>query len=102
RDRQGRVLQRQRGEEDARRRQRLARAHGRHPEHRPARGRSVTRRPSMAFEISDGITTTKPFTVTSGAAQLLSVLGASAKIEGKFDISDSIQIECEVGGEMTV
>ena len=54
----------------------------------------------MAFEISD--TTTKPFTVTSGAAQLLSVLGASAKIEGKFDISDSIQIECEVGGEMTV
>ncbi len=55
----------------------------------------------MAFEISDS-TTTKPFTVTSGAAQLLSVLGASAKIEGKFDISDSIQIECEVGGEMTV
>jgi cytoskeletal protein CcmA (bactofilin family) len=54
----------------------------------------------MAFEISDA--TTKPFTVTSGAAQLLSVLGASAKIEGKFDISDSIQIECEVGGEMTV
>jgi cytoskeletal protein CcmA (bactofilin family) len=55
----------------------------------------------MAFEISDS-PATKPFTVTSGAAQLLSVLGASAKIEGKFDISDSIQIECEVGGEMTV
>ena len=52
----------------------------------------------MAFEIFDG---TKA-AITSGATQLLSVLGASAKLEGKFDISDSIQIECEVGGEMTV
>ena len=54
----------------------------------------------MAFEILDG-STTKP-TPSSSAQQLLSVLGASAKLEGKFDISDSIQIECEVGGEMTV
>ena len=55
----------------------------------------------MAFEISD-TTTTKPFTASNSTQQLLNVLGASAKIEGKFDISDSIQIECEVGGEMTV
>jgi cytoskeletal protein CcmA (bactofilin family) len=54
----------------------------------------------MAFEILDG-SVTKPIT-TSSTTQLLSVLGASAKLEGKFDISDSIQIECEVGGEMTV
>ena len=35
-------------------------------------------------------------------APLLSVVGASAKLEGKFDIADSIRIECEVGGELTV
>jgi cytoskeletal protein CcmA (bactofilin family) len=55
----------------------------------------------MAFEILDG-SVTKPITTSSTTQQLLSVLGASAKLEGKFDISDSIQIECEVGGEMTV
>ena len=33
---------------------------------------------------------------------LLNIVGGSAKIEGKFDIADSIQIECEVGGELTV
>ena len=54
----------------------------------------------MAFEILDGVTT-KPI-MSSSTAQLLSVLGASAKLEGKFEISDSIQIECEIGGEMTV
>ena len=54
----------------------------------------------MAFEILDGVTT-KP-TMSSSSAQLLSVLGASAKLEGKFEISDSIQIECEIGGEMSV
>ena len=53
----------------------------------------------MAFEILDG-STTKPS--ASSTTQLLSVLGGSAKIEGKFEISDSIQIECEVGGEMSV
>ena len=34
--------------------------------------------------------------------QLLSVLGASARLEGTFEISESIQIECEVGGRLTV
>ena len=33
---------------------------------------------------------------------LLTIVGASAKLEGKFEITDSIQIECEVGGELSV
>ncbi len=33
---------------------------------------------------------------------LLTVMGNSAKLEGKFDITDSIQIECEIGGELKV
>src|SRR4030095_13322882 len=33
---------------------------------------------------------------------LLTVVGDTAKIEGKFQIADSIQIECEVGGELRV
>ncbi len=33
---------------------------------------------------------------------LLTVMGNAAKLEGKFDITDSIEIECEVGGELKV
>ena len=33
---------------------------------------------------------------------LLTVIGDRASMEGKFDIADSIQIECEVGGELNV
>jgi len=33
---------------------------------------------------------------------LLTVVGEAAKMDGKFDIADSIQIECEVGGELKV
>jgi cytoskeletal protein CcmA (bactofilin family) len=33
---------------------------------------------------------------------LLTVVGATAKMEGQFQIADSIQIECEVGGELRV
>jgi cytoskeletal protein CcmA (bactofilin family) len=33
---------------------------------------------------------------------LLTIVGESAKMEGKFDIADSIHIECEVGGELNV
>jgi len=33
---------------------------------------------------------------------LLTVIGERAKMEGKFEIADSIQIECEVGGELQV
>jgi cytoskeletal protein CcmA (bactofilin family) len=33
---------------------------------------------------------------------LLTVVGEHAKMEGKFEIADSIQIECEIGGELQV
>jgi len=33
---------------------------------------------------------------------LLTVMGNDAKLEGKFDIADSIEIECAVGGELKV
>ncbi len=33
---------------------------------------------------------------------LLTVIGKGAKLEGKFDIADSIQIECEVRGHLKV
>ena len=33
---------------------------------------------------------------------LLTVVGDQARMEGKFDIADSIQIECEIGGELAV
>ncbi len=36
------------------------------------------------------------------ATTLLTVVGVSARMEGKFDITDSIRIECEVGGEVNV
>jgi len=40
----------------------------------------------------------------SGAAdgQLLAVFGNDACLEGKFTIGDSIQIECEIAGEMNI
>src|SRR5881397_583235 len=37
-----------------------------------------------------------------GAVPLLTVVGDRARMEGKFDIADSIQVECEIGGEMNV
>lgn len=33
---------------------------------------------------------------------LLTVVGDSARMEGKFEIADSIQVECEVGGQLRV
>src|SRR3954471_22654854 len=39
----------------------------------------------------------KPMSMT-----LLTVVGEQARFEGKFDITDSIQIECEIAGEMNV
>src|SRR5438105_9017763 len=42
-------------------------------------------------------TESKPTSIT-----LLTVVGEHARMEGKFDITDSIQIECEVGGELNV
>lgn len=33
---------------------------------------------------------------------LLTVMGESARLEGKFNIAESIQIECEIAGEINV
>jgi cytoskeletal protein CcmA (bactofilin family) len=58
----------------------------------------------------DNKSTVKP-TASSGVAvsarpahpvTLLTVVGDNARMEGKFDITDSIQIECEVLGEVNV
>ena len=38
----------------------------------------------------------------AAAMTLLTVVGDQARMEGKFDIADSIQIECEIGGELNV
>ena len=35
-------------------------------------------------------------------ATLLAIVGQQCRMEGKFEIADSIHIECEVGGELTV
>src|SRR5258705_8297371 len=47
-----------------------------------------------------------PQLVTNGHSAapitLLTVIGETAKFEGKFEIADSIQIECEIGGELRV
>lgn len=56
--------------------------------------RKTTPKP-MAPTISNE--TGKPVSIT-----LLTVVGEHARMEGKFDITDSIQIECEVGGELNV
>jgi len=39
---------------------------------------------------------------TASVATLLTIVGDRARMEGKFDIADSIQVECEIGGEMNV
>jgi cytoskeletal protein CcmA (bactofilin family) len=39
---------------------------------------------------------------SGGPVTLLTVVGETAKMEGKFEIADSIQIECEIGGELRV
>jgi cytoskeletal protein CcmA (bactofilin family) len=36
------------------------------------------------------------------ASPLFTVVGSDARLEGTFDVADSIQIECEVGGRMKV
>ncbi len=46
--------------------------------------------------------TPTPDAMRPQAISLLAVVGEQARIEGKFDITDSIHIECEIGGELTV
>src|ERR1041385_3837901 len=44
--------------------------------------------------------------VTNGHAAppttLLTIVGDTAKMDGKFEIADSIQIECEIGGKLVI
>lgn len=39
---------------------------------------------------------------TGAATKLLTVSGDYAKIEGTFEIADSLEVECEIGGELNV
>lgn len=39
---------------------------------------------------------------TAGAATLLTILGASAKIEGIFEVEESIEVQCDISGELRV
>lgn len=57
-------------------------------------GRSASQKAAQASSADDG---------RSGVpVTLLTVMGDSAKMEGKFEVADSIHIECEVGGELVV
>jgi cytoskeletal protein CcmA (bactofilin family) len=38
----------------------------------------------------------------AASSTLLAIVGQQSRVEGKFEIADSIQIECEVGGELAV
>jgi cytoskeletal protein CcmA (bactofilin family) len=54
-----------------------------------------------AYSVTE--TPATPETRPGGAAlPLLSVVGSTAQMQGRFDIAESIRIECEVGGELTV
>lgn len=57
------------------------------------RDRKTPERPNNSGASDAG----KPVSIT-----LLTVVGARARMEGKFDITESIQIDCEVGGELKV
>jgi cytoskeletal protein CcmA (bactofilin family) len=52
-------------------------------------------RPAAPLTVANGHKTGTPIT-------LLTIVGETAKMDGKFEIADSIQIECEVGGELKV
>src|SRR5213080_3369547 len=39
---------------------------------------------------------------SASSITLMTVVGDHARLEGKFEIADSIEIECEVGGELNV
>jgi cytoskeletal protein CcmA (bactofilin family) len=51
--------------------------------------------PTKSADPADGSTPPPPVT-------LLSIAGDVAKIEGKFEIADSLHVECEIGGELNV
>ena len=60
-------------------------------------GRSRASKPAMAVG-SSAPEERRPATPVT----LLTVVGATAKMDGKFEVADSIHIECEVGGELNV
>ncbi len=51
---------------------------------------------------SDEEVVSQPEHGSAPAGTLLTVLGAKAKVDGKFDIADSIEVECEIGGELKI
>lgn len=40
--------------------------------------------------------------IENGGGPLLSVNGSHARLEGRFEIKDSVHVQCEIGGEMFV
>ncbi|MCG9479190.1 MAG: polymer-forming cytoskeletal protein [Actinomycetia bacterium] len=55
----------------------------------------------MAFQGKDDIEG-NDYPATGESRTLLTITGDSAKVEGKFTISKSIEIDCEVSGELEV
>ncbi len=53
-------------------------------------------------QVSDEEVVSQPEHGSAPAGTLLTVLGAKAKVDGKFDIADSIEVECEIGGELKI
>jgi cytoskeletal protein CcmA (bactofilin family) len=66
------------------------------------RGARTLQEASMFGRKQEAQKTTPTKGPTAPPATLLTVVGDTAKMEGKFQIADSIQIECEVGGELRV
>jgi cytoskeletal protein CcmA (bactofilin family) len=62
---------------------------------RNAKGRSA--RPSRS-EAATRLEEQTPAAPTT----LLAIVGQQSRVEGKFEVADSIEIECENGGELTV
>jgi cytoskeletal protein CcmA (bactofilin family) len=60
-------------------------------------GRSASSRPATASP-PPALEESRPVTPVA----LLTIVGDQAKVEGKFEIAESIHIECEVGGELNV
>lgn len=61
-----------------------------------AKGRSTRPAKSEAAARPDGPT------APAALKTLLAIVGQQSRVEGKFDVADSIEIECEIGGELTV
>lgn len=58
-------------------------------------GRSASQRAAQSTGAADDGRGGVPIT-------LLTIVGESAKMEGKFEVADSIHVECEIGGELIV